>query len=247
MPDAAAFALALRAVLPPGVNLGQADPSRLHPLAQGERLPGAVPARLAEFSAGRAAARIALHNPDQPIPIGPDRAPIWPAGLVGSITHCAGLCLAVVGKSQDYQGLGLDAEPDLPLAADLWPTILRGDEHLSDHASALVHFVAKEAAYKAQYSISERLFGFQTLRLTFDEDRFEAEFAEPIPPFAKGDRLRGKVLRAGGYLGAFVAITPKLRGGEFFRQLPQPKAADPPHRHPELQTGADASEVPRSR
>lgn len=207
MPDAAAFATALRAVLPRGTNLGQADPSRLHPLAQGEGPPGAVPARLAEFSAGRAAARIALQHPDQPIPIGPDRAPIWPSGLVGTITHCAGLCLAVVGKSSDFRGLGLDAEPDMPLAADLWSTILRGDEAPSDHHSALVHFVAKEAAYKAQHCISKRLFGFHTLRLTFNQDQFAAEFAEPIPPFAKGDRLRGDILRAGGYLGAFVAVT----------------------------------------
>lgn len=208
MPDAAAFALALRAMLPPGVNLGQADPSHLHPLARGEGLPGALPARLAEFSAGRAAARIALHHPDQSIPIGPDRAPIWPAGLVGSITHCAGLCLAIVGKSLEYQGLGLDVEPDIPLAADLWSTILREDETPSHDHSALVHFVAKEAAYKAQYSISKRLFGFHTLRLTFKENQFEAEFAEPIPPFEKGDRLRGRILRAGGYLGAIVTLRP---------------------------------------
>lgn len=208
MPDAAGFAVALRAVLPPGVNLGQADPARLHPLAKGEGLPGAMPARLAEYSAGRAAVRAALQNPDQPILTGPDRAPVWPRGLVGSITHCAGLCLAIVGKCEFYQGLGLDAEPDVPLEPGLWTTILRGDEVVSDHHSALAHFVAKEAAYKAQYGISKRLFGFSTLRLTFEKDRFQAEFVEPIPPFAKGTCLGGQILRTGGYLGAFVAVTP---------------------------------------
>ncbi len=97
MPDAAAFAAALRAILPPGVSMGQADPKRLHPLAAGEALPGAVPARLAQFSTGRTAARLALQHPGQ------DRAPVWPAGSVGSISHCVRLCLAVVAKKMVFR------------------------------------------------------------------------------------------------------------------------------------------------
>ena len=207
MLDAAAFAAALRAILPPGVSMGQADPMRLHPLAVGEALPGAVPARLAEFSAGRAAARLAFQHPGQSLPIGQDRAPVWPAGSVGSITHCAGLCLAVVAKQDDFQGLGLDAEPEVALESGLWPTILCEGELAPDGIAALAHFVAKEAVYKAQYAQSKQLFGFQAIRLAFTEDHFEAEFQTPVPPFEKGARIPGHILRAGGYLGAFVALS----------------------------------------
>lgn len=217
MPDratkgAAAFAVALRAVLPPGITLGQADPSRLYPLARGEGLPLAVPKRQAEFSAGRAAARAALQRPDQPLPIGPDRAPIWPDGRTGSITHCTGLCLAIVGRTADYQGIGLDAEPEVAMDAGLWDQILHPDEVARDGLDALAHFVAKEAAYKAQSGISKQLFGFQTLRLTICGDGFEAAFTEPVPPFATGQSLAGKLLRAGGFLGAVVVIRQPVPG-----------------------------------
>ena len=209
MPEAAgaaAFATALRAVLPPGVTLGQADPARAHALLPGEALPRALPARLAEFSAGRAAARMALGRPDQALPMGPDRAPVWPADSVGSITHCAGLCLAIAGRAADFQGLGLDGEPDLPLDPTLWDTVLRPDEQAPDGLAAMAHFVAKEAAYKAQYPLSRHLFGFQTLRLTFAGDHFRASFAQAVPPFAKGHILQGRMIRAGGYLGALVTL-----------------------------------------
>lgn len=211
MPDAAgrgaaAFATALRALLPPGVGLGQADPARLYPLLAGEGLPGAVAKRLAEFSAGRAAARAALHLPQQALPIGPDRAPLWPDGHVGSITHCTGLCLAIAARSADFQGLGLDAEPEVALDAALWDQILRPDEAAPDGLVALAHFVAKEACYKAQYGTSRQIFGFHTLRLDVRGDDFKAEFMEEIPPLRKGQTVQGRLIRAGGYLGALVAL-----------------------------------------
>lgn len=211
MPEAAAqgtaaFATALRAVLPAGLRLGQADPARVHPLLPGEALPQAVPRRLAEFSAGRAAARAALGRPDQALPMGPDRAPVWPTDSLGSITHCAGLCLAVVGGAADFQGIGLDAEPEVPLDPVLRDQILRPDEQAADGLAALAHFVAKEACYKAQYALSRQLFGFQTLRLVFAQDRFRAAFTETVLPFRKGHVLRGRMIRAGGYLGALVTL-----------------------------------------
>ena len=49
-----------------------------------------APARLAEFAQGRMHARIALARfglADASIPMGSKRAPLWPAGFVGSISH----------------------------------------------------------------------------------------------------------------------------------------------------------------
>ena len=198
MPD---LAVALRAVMPEGVALGLPVPGD-PPLED----PGpAVAARRVEFAAGRSAARAAmagLNLPPRPIPMGEDRAPVWPAGVVGSISHCAGACLAVAGPAARWRGLGLDVEPLQVLEAGLWPVILGPGET----GDALRSFVAKEAAYKAQYPVSRTLFDFHTLRLDWRGDAFVAQFTRPVAPFAAGAALCGRLVQAGGLVAAFVAI-----------------------------------------
>jgi len=210
MPDA--LAAALRAALPQGVALGVAGDGPLWP---GETLPGAVPQRLTEFAQGRSAARAAMQSlghPAQAIPIGPDRAPQWPDGLTGSISHCKGACFAIVGARAVWAGLGLDIEPRIPVSPDLWPTILRPEEIAALPAAdagrvALLIFTAKEAVYKAQYALTATLFDFQTLAVSLEGHHFTATFAAPVGPFAKGHRIPGRSLHAGGFAAAFCAIT----------------------------------------
>jgi 4'-phosphopantetheinyl transferase EntD len=50
------------------------------------------------------------------VPILPDvdGAPRWPAGLAGSMTHCAGYRAAVVSRCHDGCGVGIGAEPHAP-------------------------------------------------------------------------------------------------------------------------------------
>jgi 4'-phosphopantetheinyl transferase EntD len=211
------LAAALRAVLPEGVALGVAAPGEAGVDWPGEAMPHAVPHRLAEFRAGRLAARRAMqHLAVAPcaIPIGDDRAPIWPAGLVGSISHCDGACMAVVSRAGIWRGLGLDIEPDRALQPELWPTVLRPEEMRFCQANpdaALAIFVAKEAAYKAQYPRSLTLFDFQTLRIDFGAGGFEASFMKDIAGFPKGSRLGGKLLRTAGLCAALVASSwPKI-------------------------------------
>jgi 4'-phosphopantetheinyl transferase EntD len=214
MPD---LARALRQMLPKGVALGQGDATHPPNLWPGEVLPGAVPARLAEFSAGRSAARAAMHALGQApvaVPIAKTRAPIWPQGMTGSISHCAGACFAIAGKSYEYQGLGLDLEPNLPLPMDLWPTILRVEElqemaHLCHEQAAyraLQIFTAKEAAYKAQYPITGQLFDFQTLRIRLQNQSFTAEFTQDIGPFAVGHQIIGRNQIAASFCAAICWI-----------------------------------------
>jgi 4'-phosphopantetheinyl transferase EntD len=86
----------------------------------------AVPRRRAEFGTGRACARRALAALGvTPCPLLRDRdgAPIWPAGVVGSITHTDGYCAVVVARSQDARSVGLDAERDVSLDPALVPKI----------------------------------------------------------------------------------------------------------------------------
>lgn len=200
MPDLAA---ALRAALPPRVVLGRGLPEPLWP---GEVVPGAVPARLAEFALGRSAARgaiQALGRAPVAIPMNPDRSPNWPSGITGSISHCAGACFAIAALRADFAGLGLDLEPAQPLDPGLLPVILRPEEHGLD---PLAVFVAKEAAYKAQYPITGQLFDFQTLSVTLSDNRFAATFQRAVGRFAVGDQLQGRLIRSPQHIAAICTI-----------------------------------------
>ncbi len=69
--------------------------------------------RRREFRAGRTCAREALRRlgfAEYPLLPGPRRAPLWPPGVVGTITHCRGFCAAAVARREKIVGLGLDAE-----------------------------------------------------------------------------------------------------------------------------------------
>jgi 4'-phosphopantetheinyl transferase EntD len=44
---------------------------------------------------------------------------------VGSITHTRGFCAAACARSDDYLSLGVDAEPDEPLPAEIIDEVKR--------------------------------------------------------------------------------------------------------------------------
>jgi len=201
MPDLAA---ALAVVLPPGAALGRGTPEPPWP---GEAVPGAVPARQAEFARGRSAARAAMHAlgvAAAAVPMNPDRSPLWPADLTGSISHCEAACFAIIGRRAAYQGLGLDIEPAHPLPPDLWPVILRPEEQSA--CDPLAVFVAKEAAYKAQYALTGVLFDFHTLSVMLTADGFTAVFQQAIGGFAIGAALHGRLVRTARHTAAICAI-----------------------------------------
>jgi 4'-phosphopantetheinyl transferase EntD len=213
MPDLQALVAAARALLPPGTAVAAADPRILHPLRPGETLPGAVPRRLAEFSAGRAAARLALERlglPGHAVPQGPDRAPIWPAGLTGTITHSATACLAAARRGPG--GLGLDLEPDEDLPADLWDEVLSTEErrwaetqNQPGRAARLV-FSAKEAAFKAQYPLTRQVFGFDMLAVAIAGGGFTARIRHGLGHFAAGDVVSGHHTCAEGHILTACAL-----------------------------------------
>lgn len=152
------------------------DPDRAH-------VARAVPSRQAEFVGGRWCAHAALARIGRPVPALPPghlRAPIWPEGVVGSITHERGLCLAVVGHAQVCAGVGIDL-CDLArhgTAHDLAPTILAPVEaHETPHL--LQVFSAKEAVVKAISREMDRYLDLQEIvvRWAPSRDRFTASVA----------------------------------------------------------------------
>ena len=75
-------------------ELDESLPAPALPAEEAAFVAQAVEKRRAEFARGRSCARAAcatLGVSGQIIPVGQRRAPIWPASLVGSITHCRGL------------------------------------------------------------------------------------------------------------------------------------------------------------
>lgn len=163
------------------------------------------PARAREFGAGRAAAHAAMellgHVP-RPVLQGEDRAPVWPVGLKGSITHTDRDCLAVVTDAPEIAALGLDLEPMSPLEPSLWPVVCTMVEmqwlaglgpSQRGHFAKLI-FCAKEAVYKAQYQISRTMLDFQALELSFDlsTSRFSARFRVDAPGFKAGAVIPGR-------------------------------------------------------
>lgn len=190
-------------------DLAAADPATLWP-AERAAIAGAVPHRLAEFAAGRAAARAALsalgHAPAA-LPMGPDRAPVWPHGVAGSIAHAAGVAIAVARHGAP---LGVDVEADAPLPPDLWPVITTPAERAAlpegDTGSLIARvFVGKEALFKAQAPGARAMFGFDAVSLTLAKTGFDAKFLTKAGAFRTGDILHGRLAVADGLILAGVA------------------------------------------
>lgn len=111
-----------RPLLPSSVLVAEADmarlavaPDDLHP-AEVSHAASLGPHREAEFLAGRLLYRRLLHQRggalDTPLLPQASGAPIWPAGLRGSITHASGQVVVVLGDA-GLIGIDLVSESDL--------------------------------------------------------------------------------------------------------------------------------------
>ena len=138
------------------------------------------PKRLADYSFGRYCATKALEQleiKDVIIPIGKDREPIWPEGIVGSISHCDRLVGAIVAKSSDYISLGLDIEEIGRVTPDLWDLVFTENEknYLSGLSSddilvqSTAIFSIKEAFYKFQHPLTKTFLDFLDVEVDLEE------------------------------------------------------------------------------
>ncbi|MFI8517803.1 4'-phosphopantetheinyl transferase [Streptomyces sp. NPDC085481] len=140
----------------------------------------AVPARRREFTTARACARQALGGlgvAPVAIPYGASRAPQWPRGIVGSITHCTGYRAAAVARGAELAAVGIDAEPHAALDHTGVLHMVAGEEeraHLAELAVARpeIHwdralFSAKESVYKAWSPLTGRWLDFTEAAVTF--------------------------------------------------------------------------------
>jgi 4'-phosphopantetheinyl transferase EntD len=208
-------------LFPPGVaTVLSLSPDISTPLGPGELHSAArfVPARLAEFSHGRACARRALARIGRvaaDIPAGANREPLWPAGVVGSITHAAEAAAAVVAREADFMALGLDLEPESPLDAELVPRIclprevelILGNAADPGHAAKRV-FSMKEAAYKAIWPVLRLVLDFHDIEIQLggDDAKFAVVSRSDRCPADLAARIVGRSMSCGRFFAAGAAI-----------------------------------------
>ena len=193
----------LSSLLPPEVEVEECfgDPEDAV-LMPGEEavIARAVDKRRLEYITTRHLARTALTRlgfPPVAIGTGGNREPLWPAGIVGSMTHCRGYRAAAVARVGagsgaavggpgavasrlgTVTGLGIDAEPHGPLPEGVFDTIARPDEMpaLAELAAERPQvrwdrlvFSAKESVYKAWFPVARRWLGFGEASVAFVPD-----------------------------------------------------------------------------
>jgi enterobactin synthetase component D / holo-[acyl-carrier protein] synthase len=152
---------------------GSGDTATLYP-EEAHHVRRAVRKRAEEFAAGRSCARLLLREfgiASGPIGVGDERQPLWPDGLVGSITHTRGLCAAVLAPQAAMRSLGIDSEVKGGVKTELWRGICTPAEtawlgslpQSEQAAAATLIFSAKEAFYKCQFPLTQERLGFHVV------------------------------------------------------------------------------------
>ncbi len=158
----------------------------------------AVDKRRREFTTARYCARralAALGHPPAPILRGDRGAPEWPAGIIGSLTHCDGYRAAALTHATDLASIGIDAEPHAPLPGGVLDSIARPEEQRWLAAARAADptvcwdrlvFCAKEAVYKTWFPLTGRWLGFEDASVTIDPGTttFRARLMVPGPVVA---------------------------------------------------------------
>ncbi|EAP7621680.1 4'-phosphopantetheinyl transferase superfamily protein [Salmonella enterica subsp. houtenae] len=158
-------------------------------------LKSAVTKRRAEYLAGRYAASQLLQEAgcNDAVTMGADRAPVWPVGWWGSISHTEKWAIAILGPHRFNTRLGIDIEmlrPDVMLEIANTFTIasernVLATNHLPYETALLIAFSAKESLFKALYPQAQNFFGFEAAKLCELRpypNRFTLELTRQLAP-----------------------------------------------------------------
>jgi 4'-phosphopantetheinyl transferase EntD len=204
------------------------------PAAEAAIVAGAAPRRVAEFAAGRLCARralAALGHVDWPLLRGEDREPLWPAGIVGSITHTEGYYAAVAARAGQLATVGIDAEEHDRLPDGILHRISLPEEAawIGERAGDGVHwdrllFCAKEAVFKCWFPLTHRWLEFEGARIEFAPGEAAAEPEALAVREAPGARADGsprapRELRRGAF-EATLLVEPPVVDGRALERLP---------------------------
>lgn len=151
--------------------------------------------RVRGFSAGRVAARSALAQlgiEGESVLMAQNRSPIWPQGVCGSISHCQDKCLAVVARSSEIAGLGVDVEQLKALSQGVQKMILTDREieqikhqdnvALDPALLPCIIFSVKESVFKCLNPITQRWIDFHQAEISvhLDTGKIDIELDESV-------------------------------------------------------------------
>ncbi len=185
-----------------------------------DHLARAVPKRRAEYLAGRFLARqllAPLGFADFTLARGEDRAPQWPPGIAGALSHNSHTALCAVHRESGLGGVGLDVETLLSVerAEELWSAIVSPAEReallgetLPFNALLTLTFSAKESLFKALYPQVRCYFDFLDARMTavdVQRQTFVLELLKTLTSHcAAGRRFSGHFWREGDDVTTFI-------------------------------------------
>ncbi|QCT19991.1 4'-phosphopantetheinyl transferase superfamily protein [Jejubacter calystegiae] len=162
--------------------------------------------RRAEYLAGRYAARQLLQEVgyNGVVATGTDRAPVWPRGWRGSISHTDTSAIAILTPNHFGISPGVDIEMFRPdIMQEIATSFTTADERdvllaancLPFDTALLIAFSAKESLFKALYPLVQQTFGFEVAKL-YEIDpnthTFTLELTRKLVPiFRAGYRVSG--------------------------------------------------------
>ena len=189
-----------------------------------EHIGNAVESRQFAYSTGRYLAKRALADIGvevSSIPTHASRRPLWPEGVVGSITHSRRYAIAVVAIRSGLAGIGVDLEVAGRVTETIAGTVmsrnelawcqglsLRGASGTCPPAAHTANFSAKEAVFKAVNPIVGLLVGFREVEIRWlaGEPAFTATYVGRNRENAIIDRGRGAVFALDDHVGAVFRI-----------------------------------------
>lgn len=170
---------------------------------------GAAECRRREFAAARGLAHEAMRRlglPPRPVLRAEDgRAPRWPEGMTGALSHASGRgktigwAAAAVGRAGAVKGIGIDLEWADRVRERLWKRVFNDKEREALEAlpedgwrtlAAGIGFAAKEAFYKLFHPLTGRWADFHDATVAAREDGSFTLACAPelpgIPPVLEG-------------------------------------------------------------
>ena len=214
------------------IVLSYFDPERFDPalynsftIERPVAIANSVRKRQAEFFYGRLCAREALRRAgatDTHVSRAPNRAPVWPLAMIGSISHTGTLAAATAVPAAQLGGIGIDVEHVinqetcktlLGVVVNAREAALLGQLAQQEDFSRLltVVFSAKESFFKGSFSLVGYHFGFDVLEVEYiDLDRQTITFLIKqtlCNHFPKGERC----VVGFSYLDARTVLTVYLR------------------------------------
>lgn len=139
--------------------------------------------RQAEFAVGRFLAHKEINKKGiyvDDIAIGENRCPLWPKGIIGSISHSDNYAVCCVLYNKECAGIGIDIEEIknsfvclevLNIIATVKEINILKNLGFSSDRSAVICFSAKESAFKAIYPFLKIYIDFSDSELTVLENK----------------------------------------------------------------------------